>query len=129
MAQPLAFNLKVTFTITFTASRSGRSLLPPFYAYRQAHLSACPAPALQATCMPPDRSLRSASDRTLSQTTPSRAGAGVVVAASGVASDLAANECRCLCGSLLARWLEDGLELKCRRCKRVIVVARQEHTA
>ena len=29
---------------------------------------------------------------------------------------------RCLCGSLLARLVPDGVELKCRRCKRQIVV-------
>ena len=31
-------------------------------------------------------------------------------------------ECRCLCGSLLARLVEGGVELKCRRCKRAHVV-------
>ncbi|MDJ0848488.1 MAG: hypothetical protein QNK04_08930 [Myxococcota bacterium] len=32
-----------------------------------------------------------------------------------------ANEdCRCLCGNLLARWVADGVELKCRRCKRTV---------
>ena len=29
---------------------------------------------------------------------------------------------RCACGSLLARVVRDGLELKCRKCKRQIVV-------
>jgi hypothetical protein len=29
-----------------------------------------------------------------------------------------AADCRCACGSLLARLVEDGVELKCRRCKR-----------
>jgi hypothetical protein len=29
---------------------------------------------------------------------------------------------RCDCGSLLARWTPAGLELKCRRCKRHVVV-------
>jgi hypothetical protein len=32
-------------------------------------------------------------------------------------------DCRCLCGSLLARQVPGGIELKCRRCHRVIVVA------
>lgn len=32
------------------------------------------------------------------------------------------SELRCDCGSLLARWTPEGLELKCRRCKRRIVV-------
>lgn len=29
---------------------------------------------------------------------------------------------RCLCGSLLARLVTGGVELKCRRCKRCIIV-------
>jgi len=29
---------------------------------------------------------------------------------------------RCLCGSMLARLVPGGVELKCRRCKRQIVV-------
>ena len=33
-----------------------------------------------------------------------------------------ADECRCSCGSLLARLVEGGVELKCRRCKRTVVV-------
>ena len=32
---------------------------------------------------------------------------------------------RCHCGSLLARLVEGGVELKCRRCKRVVVVPLQ----
>ncbi len=31
-------------------------------------------------------------------------------------------DCRCLCGSLIARRVEGGVELKCRRCKRVVLV-------
>ena len=31
-------------------------------------------------------------------------------------------ELRCGCGSLMARRTASGLELKCRRCKRVVVV-------
>ena len=31
-------------------------------------------------------------------------------------------DCRCLCGSLLARVVAGGVELKCRRCKRTVVV-------
>ena len=31
-------------------------------------------------------------------------------------------DCRCLCGSLLARVRGDGVELKCRRCKRTLLV-------
>jgi phage FluMu protein Com len=32
------------------------------------------------------------------------------------------NECRCFCGSLLARRTPEGVELKCRRCKRTLLV-------
>lgn len=31
-------------------------------------------------------------------------------------------EHRCVCGSLLARLRPEGVELKCRRCKRVVVI-------
>jgi phage FluMu protein Com len=34
----------------------------------------------------------------------------------------AERELRCGCGSLMARLTADGLELKCRRCKRLVVV-------
>ena len=30
------------------------------------------------------------------------------------------HDCRCLCGSLLARLVEGAVELKCRRCKRTL---------
>jgi hypothetical protein len=42
------------------------------------------------------------------------AGAG---ACGGTEADL-----RCDCGSLLARRVEGGVELKCRRCKRTVVL-------
>jgi len=32
------------------------------------------------------------------------------------------DDCRCLCGSLLARLVTGGVELKCRRCKRTLLV-------
>jgi len=32
------------------------------------------------------------------------------------------DDCRCLCGSLLARLVEGGVELKCRRCKRTMLI-------
>jgi phage FluMu protein Com len=35
----------------------------------------------------------------------------------------AAAEVRCHCGSLMARLVADRLELKCRRCKRLVVIA------
>lgn len=34
----------------------------------------------------------------------------------------ARRELRCQCGSLMARVTAAGIELKCRRCKRVVVV-------
>ncbi len=52
-------------------------------------------------------------------------GEGVVVrhgAACRGMRGAAADEQRCACGSLLARWTADGLELKCRRCKRRVIV-------
>ena len=33
-----------------------------------------------------------------------------------------ADDMRCGCGNLLARWVEGGVELKCRRCKRTVVL-------
>ena len=32
------------------------------------------------------------------------------------------DEARCVCGSLLARVTPSGVEVKCRRCKRVILI-------
>jgi hypothetical protein len=32
------------------------------------------------------------------------------------------NTLRCECGSLMARYVEGGIELKCRRCKRTQVI-------
>jgi len=32
------------------------------------------------------------------------------------------DDCRCLCGNLLARVVGDRVELKCRRCKRTLLV-------
>jgi hypothetical protein len=34
----------------------------------------------------------------------------------------AGEEIRCGCGSLLARQVDRGIELKCRRCKRTVIV-------
>jgi phage FluMu protein Com len=31
-------------------------------------------------------------------------------------------ELRCACGNLLARLTEEGVELKCRRCKRIVLI-------
>jgi phage FluMu protein Com len=42
-----------------------------------------------------------------------------------------ARESRCACGSLLARLTAEGVELKCRRCKRLVIVrwSDKEHRA
>lgn len=29
---------------------------------------------------------------------------------------------RCPCGQLIARWIHDGVEIKCKRCRRVVCV-------
>jgi len=42
--------------------------------------------------------------------------------AAPTAGDTDAAEVRCDCGSLLARWTADGVELKCRRCKRHVIL-------
>jgi hypothetical protein len=36
--------------------------------------------------------------------------------------DSQGEDCRCLCGNLLARVVGDRVELKCRRCKRTLLV-------
>lgn len=36
---------------------------------------------------------------------------------------------RCACGSLLARRVQGGIELKCRRCKRLLVLLFEEEVA
>jgi phage FluMu protein Com len=36
---------------------------------------------------------------------------------------------RCLCGSLLARLVPGGVELKCRRCKRQVIVPLEENAS
>lgn len=36
---------------------------------------------------------------------------------------------RCLCGSLLARLVPEGVELKCRRCKRRVVLPLEDERA
>ena len=35
---------------------------------------------------------------------------------------------RCLCGSMLARLVPGGVELKCRRCKRQVIVPLEENS-
>jgi phage FluMu protein Com len=36
------------------------------------------------------------------------------------------DDLRCLCGSLLARLVPEGVEVKCRRCKRRVVIPLSE---
>ena len=31
-------------------------------------------------------------------------------------------QCRCECGNLLAKMAPEGIEMKCRRCKRIVVI-------
>ena len=37
-----------------------------------------------------------------------------------------ADQCRCHCGSMLARMVRDGLELKCRKCKSLVLITHDE---
>ncbi len=37
--------------------------------------------------------------------------------------EAADGDCRCSCGRLLARLTREGLEVKCRRCRRVLLIA------
>jgi hypothetical protein len=37
-------------------------------------------------------------------------------------SPLPSEEVRCHCGQLIARIVEEGLELKCKRCRRILVI-------
>ena len=36
------------------------------------------------------------------------------------------DQCRCACGSLLARVVREGLELKCRKCKNLVLITHDE---
>jgi len=40
----------------------------------------------------------------------------------GPQAERTSRESRCVCGSLLARLTPHGVELKCRRCKRIVLV-------
>ena len=42
---------------------------------------------------------------------------------SDAGSSLPSEDCRCVCGRLAARVVPEGIELKCRRCKRTLLVA------
>ena len=47
---------------------------------------------------------------------------GVSAGAQHAAGPARAEDRRCLCGSLLARLVAGGVELRCRRCKRTLLV-------
>ena len=36
------------------------------------------------------------------------------------------DQCRCACGSMLARVVREGLELKCRKCKSLVLIRHDE---
>lgn len=36
------------------------------------------------------------------------------------------DECRCSCGALFARVVREGLEIKCRKCKAIVIITRDE---
>ncbi len=36
------------------------------------------------------------------------------------------DQCRCSCGSMLARIVREGLELKCRKCKSLVLITHDE---
>ena len=38
----------------------------------------------------------------------------------------AGDQCRCHCGSMLARVVAQGLELKCRKCKSLVLITHDE---
>ena len=54
---------------------------------------------------------------------PDPRGAAHVLAPVPAPAEGASRDCRCGCGSLLARLRPAGVELKCRRCKRVVVLS------
>ena len=60
---------------------------------------------------------------------PDSRGAAHVLAPAPAPAEGAAHDCRCGCGSLLARLRPDGVELKCRRCKRVVMLSFAELSA
>ena len=46
--------------------------------------------------------------------------------AEGVRFHAEDDQCRCTCGSLLARVVPRGLELKCRKCKALVLITHDE---
>jgi phage FluMu protein Com len=47
---------------------------------------------------------------------------------SQMARELLPIDCRCACGSLMAKITPQGIEIKCRRCKRVQVISNRQTT-
>lgn len=39
------------------------------------------------------------------------------------------DQCRCSCGAMFARVVRDGLEIKCRKCKSVVLITHDELVA
>lgn len=35
---------------------------------------------------------------------------------------LTCDDVRCQCGQLVARWAEQGIEIKCKRCRRLVTI-------
>ncbi len=36
---------------------------------------------------------------------------------------MSSDEVRCGCGQLVARWVKGGIEIKCKRCRRLVTIA------
>jgi len=36
------------------------------------------------------------------------------------------DQCRCSCGAMLARVVREGLEIKCRKCKAIVLITHDE---
>ena len=44
----------------------------------------------------------------------------------GILPKIKDDQCRCMCGSLVARLVPDGIEIKCKRCKHLVVIPVEE---
>lgn len=45
---------------------------------------------------------------------------------SGVRMQPHGDQCRCSCGAMFARVVREGLEIKCRKCKAVVLITHDE---
>lgn len=61
--------------------------------------------------------------RELAKRAPAREADGCCADDAGDGAAAEGSELRCACGSLLARYVDGKVELKCRRCKRTIWIA------